>query len=342
MRIYIAAWYQTRKAQAVAGTAFAKAAALADPAHNLESFHYLDKLKQIPDLVRKDKRKIFLDSGAFSMFTQGVEVDLKAYAAYVYKNRDIIEIASNLDSIGKLNATQTEAEATAQRSYDNQKKLEGWLKPQGLMVQPVHHVRDPDHWLQRYIDEGYDYIFLGGMVPESTPVLRKWLDHVWGRYLTNKDGTPKIKVHGFGLTTTELMFRYPWYSVDSTSWVMTSMFGGCYLDIKQLDGTVKDLKVDFSSRSRKQEDDDSWHFERLAPVNQRGVLRRLEELEADRIKSPEVEASLEAATGFKQGYNPKALAESYGWRDNLNINFFRRVQERRVDKFVNLQLDLYA
>ena len=342
MRIYIAAFYQTRKAQAVAGTAFAKAAALADPAHNLESFHYLDKLKKIPDLIRKNKKKIFLDSGAFSMFTQGVEVDLKEYARYIYRNRDIIEIASNLDAIGKLGASKAEAEETAQHSYDNQKKLEGWLKPQGLTVQPVHHVRDPDHWLQRYIDEGYDYIFLGGMVPETTPHLRAWLDHVWGNYLTNKDGTPKVKVHGFGLTTTELMFRYPWYSVDSTSWVMTAMFGACYLDIRMLDGTVKDFKVDFSSRSRKQEDIDSWHYKRLDEFTQGGVTRRLNELEAVRIKNPEVEASLEAATGFKQGYNITALAESYGWRDNLNIDFFRRVQERRVDKFINPQLGLFS
>ena len=46
------------------------------------------------------------------MFTQGVEVDLKAYAGYVDKNRDIIEIASNLDAIGA---------GKEQFSFDNQK-----------------------------------------------------------------------------------------------------------------------------------------------------------------------------------------------------------------------------
>jgi uncharacterized protein Usg len=340
MKIYIAAFYQTRKAQAVAGTAFAKAAALADPAYNLESFHYLDKLRQIPDLVREDKRKIFLDSGAYSMYTQGATVDLKAYARYIYLNRDIIETASNLDAIGTPGANKKLSEETAQHSYDNQKKLESWLKPQGLAVQPVHHVRDPDHWLQRYIDEGYDYIFLGGMVPETTPVLMKWLKHVWRNYLTDKDGYPKVKVHGFGLTTSSLMFEFPWYSVDSTSWVMTSMFGACYVDATLSDGTKRDFKVDFSSRSKKQEDDDSWHFARLQPDQQDSVMQRLEELEAARVKHPEIEAALEEATGFKQGYNPTALAESYGWRDNLNIGYFRRIQDRAVKTFKDPQIGL--
>ena len=58
-------------------------------------------------------------------------------------------------------------------------------------VLPVHHVRDHDYWLRRYLDEGYQHICLGGMVGESTPTLRKWLDHVWDKYLTNSDDTPR-------------------------------------------------------------------------------------------------------------------------------------------------------
>ena len=58
-----------------------------------------------------------------------------------------------------------------------------------MNVLPVHHVRDNNNWLQRYIEEGYDYICLGGMVPETPQYLKEWLDHVWHNYLTNADGT---------------------------------------------------------------------------------------------------------------------------------------------------------
>jgi hypothetical protein len=57
------------------------------------------------------------------------------------------------------------------------------------------------------------------MVPVETTQPRLWLDEVFAHYLTFA-GAPIIKVHGFGMTTFELMARYPWYSVDSSSWLM--------------------------------------------------------------------------------------------------------------------------
>jgi len=51
------------------------------------------------DLMRRDKRTIFLDSGAYSTSTQGVEVDLQAYARFIKRNHDIIEVAASLDII---------------------------------------------------------------------------------------------------------------------------------------------------------------------------------------------------------------------------------------------------
>jgi hypothetical protein len=333
MKIYIAGFYLAGRSRGEAGTVYAQASGLSDPAHCLESFHYIGNDRTVLRLIEEDKRKVFLDSGAFSMFTQGVKVDLKQYARFIYRMQPIIEVTSNLDAIG---------EGKEQLSYDNQKQLESWLKPQGIEVQPVHHVRDRDHWLQRYLDEGYDYIFLGGMVPENTATLRVWLDHVWHHYLTNPDGSPKVKVHGFGLTTLELMFRYPWYSVDSTSWVLASRFGGIYLDFPQPDGSVKDFKVDFSARSSKQRDINSWHYNSLDKFTQQKVLRRVAELEAERIKHPEIEARLEKYGGFKQGYCLEGLAQSYGWRDHFNINYFRRSQDRHVKTFKRTQETLFT
>jgi hypothetical protein len=292
----------------------------------LESYHYMKP--QIVAAIRDNKSSVFLDSGAFSMFTQGVEVNLESYARFIENHQDIIHVASNLDAIGR---------GYEQLSYDRQKQLERM----GAKIKPVHHVRDADEWLQRYLDEGYDYIFLGGMVPETTPVLMHWLDHVWHHYLTNADGTPKVKVHGFGLTTLTLMFRYPWYSVDSTSWVMTAQFGSIYLDLPQPDGTVKDYKVDFSTQSNKRYDINSWHFNSLTGAERRAVLNRLEELEAARPKDAEEDARLKELTGYTHGFNPTALAESYAWRDYANIEYFRRAMNRKVDRFTRQQETLF-
>jgi hypothetical protein len=252
---------------------------------------------------------------------------LESYARFINTHQDIIKIASNLDDVTK----------TEKISYANQKRLEEL----GCKVQPVFHAREDESWLTQYIDEGYDYIFLGGMVSESTPILLNWLDGIWHNYLTNADGTPHTKIHGFGLTSLELIFRYPWYSVDSTSWLKTANFGSIYLDLPQPDGSIKDFKIDFSSSSSKRYDIDSWHYSTLTKPERHVVLERLEQLEAERPKHPELEDELKGYMHCKQGFNPEALGASYGWRRYANIEYFRRAMDRKVDRFVRKQKTLW-
>lgn len=181
----------------------------------LASYHYIQSGAIIPAIEALEDR-IFLDSGAYSMFTLGVKVDFKAYAEFIKRYSHVICAASNMDYIGA---------SSEQLTWDNQRRLEDL----GVKVHPVHHARDDDKWLQFYIDKGYKYILLGGMVPESTKYLTQWLDRVWGNILTDDKGKPLVKVHGFGLTGDALMRRYPWYSVDSTTWLMVASFGAIIL-----------------------------------------------------------------------------------------------------------------
>lgn len=182
--------------------------------HYLESYHYIHRQAHV-DRIRTDNVKVFLDSGAFSAFTKGVEVDLPAYCRYIHDNMDIIEVvdgalcASVLDGIGDPLLT-----------YQNQKAMEKL----GVKPLPCFHYGEPEEYLEYYVNN-YSYITLGGMVPITTPQLRLWLDRLWDKYLTDGSGNPRIRVHGFGLTVLELMRRYPWYSVDSSSWVQIAANG---------------------------------------------------------------------------------------------------------------------
>ena len=180
--------------------------------YHLESYHYIYR-QSFVDKIRRDKVKIFLDSGAFSAFTKGVDVDLKAYCQYIKENEDIIEVASVLDGIGD-----------PLKTWQNQQEMERL----GTRPLPCFHYGEDERYLEWYI-ANYEYITLGGMVPISTPQLRIWLDRIWGTYLVDGSGRPKVKVHGFGLTTLELMERYPWFSVDSSSWVQIARTGGLML-----------------------------------------------------------------------------------------------------------------
>jgi len=179
--------------------------------HFLESYHYIHK-EGFVEQIREDGKKVFLDSGAFSAFTKGVEVDLPAFCRYIHDKADIILFPSVLDGIGD-----------PLKTYENQKRMEDL----GAPPLPCFHYGEDERYLEYYI-ENYEYMTLGGMVPISTPQLHHWLDRMWGEYLTNPDGTPKIKVHGFGLTSAELMVKYPWYSVDSSSWVQGAANGNVF------------------------------------------------------------------------------------------------------------------
>ena len=184
----------------------------------LESFHYIHRQRFV-ESIREDRRQIFLDSGAFSAFTQGVEVDLPGYCDYIKRNEDIIEkrdgtlLASVLDGIGD-----------PLKTWQNQQRMETL----GVRPLPCFHYGEDEHYLEWYV-ANYDYITIGGMVPISKPQLKLWLDKIWERYLIDGSGRPKLRVHGFGLTTVSLMERYPWYSVDSSSWVQIARVGGMLL-----------------------------------------------------------------------------------------------------------------
>lgn len=184
----------------------------------LESFHYIGRQRSV-DMIRADGRKVFLDSGAFSMWSLGAKVDIAAYCDYIKRNDDIIRhdddaiLASVMDAIGDALGT-----------YQNQLAMEAM----GVRPLPCFHFGEDVRYLEHYV-ANYSYITLGGMVAQSTWQLKLWLDDIWEKYLTDGSGRPKVKVHGFGLTTPELMRRYPWYSVDSSSWVQIARVGGMLL-----------------------------------------------------------------------------------------------------------------
>jgi hypothetical protein len=352
MRVYMAAFYQTAKVRTESLSVHQRITA-SNHIYPwiLESFHYLDQL--MIDSIRLHKRTVFMDSGAFSAFTMKAKLDLNRYARFLREYKDIYHIASNVDVIGRNCEKET---------YDNQKKLEALVGP-GI-VGPVHHVRDHDDWLRRYMDEGYDYLFIGGMVPEEIPVLRLWLDYIWTKYLINPDGTSKIKVHGFGLTSDELIFRYPWFSVDSTSWVIASGFGFCFLDIPEDEAIdvglrnmkfpdqrleinrttrIKRYKVNFSEHSSARYDMNSMHFWSLEKDAQQVIRRRLAELEAERTwkASKELKEDFKIEMGTELAYTPEALQKSYGLRRVLNMDYYQRATLSRTDIFAHIQETLF-
>lgn len=264
--------------------------------NKLESYHYIHKDSYV-DKIRTNGDKVFLDSGAFSAFTLGKETDIYEYIHYIKRHEDIIEMASVLDGIGD-----------PLKTYHNQ----GIMERAGTKPLPCFHYNEDERYLEHYI-KNYEYITIGGMVPVSTPQLFHWLDRIWGKYLCDGAGRPRIKVHGFGLTSTPLMQRYPWYSVDSSSWVQIGAHGNLFMPGF---GTIA-----FSSLSpnRKVE---NQHIDTLPPIMRARVEECLRRQGYD-------ETRMRENTYARWAYNAWAYAE------------LGRSMESKELKFINGQEELF-
>jgi len=257
--------------------------------HLLESYHYIHK-DSFVQAIRDKGDKIFLDSGAFSAYTLGVSIDLPEYCNYIKRNLDIIRVedglvmASVLDGIGD-----------PQETYENQLAMES----HGVRPLPCFHAGEDERYLEWYV-QNYDYITLGGMVGASTKQLMIWLDRMWDKYLTDGAGNPRIRVHGFGITSIPLMERYPWYSCDSSSWIQSAAFGSV---ITPDYGTIS---VSEKSPSRHEA---GQHVETVTPMEQKVLFDMF----------------------HKQGFTYERLSQVYESRAAYNLWAFGEIN-KQIDR----------
>ncbi len=151
----------------------------------------------------------FLDSGAYSAMTCGVTINIDEYIAFIRENEEKLTMYANLDVIGNEEA-----------SFRNWQ----YMREQGLKPVPVFHIGSDPKFLKHYMSK-VDYIAVGGVADMTPEQMLDNLDRLWSLYLTDSHGVPNIKIHGFGITSMRLLNRYPWYSVDSTTWLRQAMYG---------------------------------------------------------------------------------------------------------------------
>ncbi len=178
------------------------------------------------------KIMLFIDSGAHSLYNKFVRGSGKGfgkgsyewyttpefweyvdkYAEFIHENKHVIDVYANVDVIGHPEYT-----------YNVQKYLENKWKLRPL---PVVHFGTEIKYLQRYIEEGHDYIAIGGLGQEVvSSTYYQWADRIFDYICDNPARLPTVKIHGFALTSHKLLVRYPWYSVDSATWIKGAVFG---------------------------------------------------------------------------------------------------------------------
>lgn len=225
--------------------------------HMLESYAYVNTDKMVA-AMREDSVKVFFDSGAFTAHTMGMELHVDEYVEYIKKNMDLVRFEDGIMMVSVLDGI-----GDPLMTYRNQLEMEA----RGIRPLPCFHAGEDERYLEYYV-QNYDYITLGGMVGSSASMLMKWLDRIWERYLIDGSGRPRLKVHGFGITSIPIMESYPWYSCDSSSWVQTAAFGAIH--------TPQWGPINVSEKSP-QKHDAGQHAATLTPIEQDAIFKHLEE-----------------------------------------------------------------
>jgi len=179
----------------------------------------------------------YLDSGSFSLRVDAKQFgrenncdpflyyDSKAfwdyadeYCDFIHKYHAAIDYYSVLDVI-----------PDPERTWKSQL----YMEEQGLHPIPVIYYGTDMKWLHHYINRGHKYIAVGFYGNQNRPVVREWIDKVFEE-VSDDNGLPRIKLHGFGVTSWMLLLRYPWFSCDSASWLKVGAFGGVMLPPRRM------------------------------------------------------------------------------------------------------------
>jgi hypothetical protein len=149
---------------------------------------------------------VMSDSGAFSAWTQGASIDVDDYAAWVLANRRWLDVIVTLDVIGDPVATWDNTQRMIEHGIDD--------------VIPVWHMGEPFDALARYIEAGFTHIGIGGMVGRPPSSLHTWCAQAFRM----AEGTDAL-FHSFGRTTKAMVHDFPWYTLDSTTWLNGCKYG---------------------------------------------------------------------------------------------------------------------
>lgn len=156
-------------------------------------------------------------------------------------------------------------------------KVQKYMEKRGLCPLPVFHSGENFKWLKKYIDN-YDYVGIGGLGQSVSKA--QWILNTGDpafNLLCNDKGYPRVKVHGFAMTSPDLMIQYPFFSVDSTSWMQFGKFGLIIVPRKVRGNFVYDqspLIVNVSSRKARKSSEK--HFDHLPNIEKIHIHEYLE------------------------------------------------------------------
>jgi len=187
-------------------------------AHSLYNIHVLKS-----HLPKNKRPSVAWGNGDFSFYDLKRGSDFRkycdTYAEYIKRHSHVPGMLfANVDVISHPG-----------RTYKVQRFFE---EEHGVQPVPIIHCKAGMEWVDQYLEAGkYDLLGVGGLgqgIAKETYIDwgGKFFNHICPE---SNDHLPVIKTHGFAMTSHTLMTKWPWWSVDSATWVKLSAYGWLYI-----------------------------------------------------------------------------------------------------------------
>lgn len=172
--------------------------------------------------------KVFMDSGAFSVYHSGAKVDIDDYINYI-NNNDQVDVWAQLDVIPYPELNSETAKASGEGSWNQylyvMERLNDDKRDKFI---PIYHFGEPYECLLRMLETEVNgrvapYIGIGGRHGVSKKAHEVYYNSLFDIIKNSKN--PNVKIHAFGMTVTDLLDKFPFYSADSTTWLQMSVNG---------------------------------------------------------------------------------------------------------------------
>ena len=296
------------------------------------------------------KVNMFVDSGAFTAWRKGVQLDINEYIDFLHKYKDAVEVYCNLDVIPEQTGDTDSYKnriAAAEATWKNQEKIEA----AGLTPLPVYHIGEPDEFLHRCVRD-YEFFAIGGMARADREKRRSALDWCFSVICDTSDGQPKRRVHGLGMTSLLHMWRYPFYSFDSTSWLVArngvitvpqikdgervyykypNESGPLNLNVSNKSALTSGNRATFSG----------YHLETISPKERESMMKYITECghvlgtsTTKQVQDTTIYELAENERWWRKGegvveiIEEEGIANNYHLRDHMNVIFFLELMKR--------------
>lgn len=206
-------------------------------------YKWIDKLKETPSNL-----KLFIDSGAFSAWTKGKQIDVDEYINFINSNKEYLTVCASVDTIpgaprSSVLPSEEDIKVSAEGTWQNFLYMRSKMDDVNKLLW-TFHAGEPWEFLERaleYRDERgpINYIAFGGLVGKPTDIINTFCKKAFE--IIYQHSRQDLQIHAFGMTRLTLLEEYPFTSCDSTSWLQTANFGSITIGSKNV--CISDRKL---------------------------------------------------------------------------------------------------